>query len=276
MHVSRARRVLASSLVILALGLVAGCSTAISTMQPAETLPKGHWHVGMGMDVSLPVTRVAEAVDAVSDIADKYRRDPGYTPTEEEQRRYLGAAIGLALNHPSVLNDIMVRYGAWDGVSVGFRYAGNSIHFDGKVRLFEHGVWQGALSIGYVRALFGGPIFDVLAFLQIDDFSRHDVHVPLIVGRRLGNLGHVWFGPKYIFGRTHIDAALQNVDTSLRGDENVHYIGGFGGAAVGYSRIFLMAELTVMDMIAKPVILGQPTDIGGIVVMPSVGVMARF
>ena len=273
---------LAATLAVLAwLAILAGgCATPVSTLQPAETLPRGGWHVGAAMDLSLPVSRIGAAVDAAADIASKYSQDPGYTPTPEEQRTYLNAAVGLALNHPAVINDLMVRYGVRDWLEVGGRYAGNSMHLGAKVRLFDQPRWapgwQGALDISYVHSSFSGVLFDVLSFLNIDDFSRRDVQVPLIFGRRLGRFGRVWLGPKYIYGQVHVDAKLQNVDDTLAVDTHVHYLGGFGGVAVGYSKVFLVAELTVMNMFANPELLGQPTDVGGLMLMPSIGVMARF
>lgn len=286
-HPCSARPILADSLAALAwlvflsgLAGLAGCATPVSTLQPAETLPRGDWHVGAALDLSLPVSRIGAAVDAAVDIAGKYSRDPGYVPTPEEQRTYLNAAVGLALNHPAVINDFMVRYGLRDGLEVGGRYAGNSFHLGAKLRLFDQPRWapgwQGAVDVSYVHSSFSGLLFDVLSFLRIDDFSRRDVQVPLIFGRRLGRLGRVWLGPKYIYGQVHVDAALQNVDGTLAVDTSVHYLGGFGGLALGYAKVFFIAELTVMNMFADPVLLGQPTDVGGIMVMPAFGVMARF
>src|SRR5688500_12382043 len=73
-------------IVILAIsgGLLPGCSTALSTLQTAETVPKGHWQATGGMDVAIPVTRVIDAVDAAIDLEEKLRDDPGYEPTEAE------------------------------------------------------------------------------------------------------------------------------------------------------------------------------------------------
>jgi hypothetical protein len=254
-----------------------GCSTALSTMQPADTLPKGGVHVGAGMDVGIPVTRVLDAIDQAEALADKYRADPSYMPTDADRRAALDAAIGLALNAPGVTTDLMVRYGVADRFDAGFRYTTSGLHLDGKLQfLRQPGGWDGAVSLGYANHSFKGTVFDALEYVGIDDFSRHDVELPLILGRRLSSWGRFWAGAKYIYAKVSIDAKLQNVDETLTVDDSMHYLGGFAGFAAGYRWVYLFAELTIMEMVAKPTILGEPTDLGGTIVMPAFGLMARF
>ena len=60
------------------------------------------------------------------------------------------------------------------------------------------------MGLGY--HIFGGLLFDVLEYLQIDDFNRYDVAIPLIFGRRIQEWGRFWIGPKYDVAFVHIDA----------------------------------------------------------------------
>ena len=85
----------------LLLAAGAGCSTAISTMQSAETLPKGKWHVGTGMDVSIPASRVGDLLDAAAAVEDR-ASDPSYVATDEDRKIYADAIIGIVLNAPGV------------------------------------------------------------------------------------------------------------------------------------------------------------------------------
>ena len=86
----------------------------------------------------------------------------------------------------------------------------------------------------------------------------------------------MWTGPKYIFSKYPVDATIENVAGPQSSDDTIHYQGGFVGAGFGYKNLYAFTELTAMHMIAKPVILGEETDLGGIVVMPAFGVMARW
>lgn len=261
---------------VLAALLAAGCATTISTMQPADTLPPGGWHVGGGLNVNVPATGVVRALDAAISLEEKLRDDPSYEPTEAEERRYLDAALGLALNPPGVTQEVMVRYGLLDRVDAGLRWSTTGIHVDGKLQFLRGGGWDGSIAVGYVHHLFDGIVFDALELLRIDDFSRKDVEVPVIFGRRLGSWGTLWGGPKLVLGWYHLDAALAEAEVAGSTDGTLRYLGGFAGFGAGYRAFRGFVELTVMHLSARPVVLGQKVDLGGVVVMPSVGVMVRW
>jgi hypothetical protein len=267
-------------IVILAIsgGLLPGCSTALSTLQTAETVPKGHWQATGGMDVAIPVTRVIDAVDAAIDLEEKLRDDPGYEPTEAELQDYADAAIGLALSPPGTGIDLMLRRGFTDQLDVGVRYTTTGLHADAKFMFLRPTApdgWTGSLSLGYAYHNFDGFIFDVLELLRIDDFSRHDLEVPIIFGKKL-RYGHYWLGPKLVVAFVSIDAKLEYADETLQTDDTIYYYGGFAGASFGYRGVEVFAELTVMEMLAEPTIFGRKRDLGGTIVMPSAGLMARF
>jgi hypothetical protein len=276
----RSPSVIGLSGVLLLVLTGSGCATALSTGQSAEALPKGKWHVGVGTDVNVSVSRIVDALDAAESVEENIRNQgPDYKPTEDEKRQYTDAAIGLALSMPGVATDVMVRYGLGRRFDVGARWTTTGLHADVKYQFlggFADDGWHGALSLGYGYHSFEGIVFDVLEFLQVDDFSRHDIEVPLIFGKRFGDFGRFWFGPKFIAAKVHVDAQLERFDATLQTDDWIYYYGGFAGVAGGYKGLEAFAELTVVDMIAKPVILDEKRDLGGIVVMPMVGVMARF
>ena len=73
-----------------------------------------------------------------------------------------------------------------------------------------------------------------------------------------------------------LDASLLNVAIVNETSGSIHHLGAFGGAAFGYKFIFAYAELTAAYMIAKPEILGRETDLGGLVIVPSFGLMLRL
>ena len=119
-------------------------------------------------------------------------------------------------------------------------------------------------------------VFDALDFLEVGDYSRWNIEVPVIFGSRLGDVGHAWFGPKYVFSTYSVDASLKNIGVVPESSGTIHHLGAFGGIGVGYKVVFVFAELTIAKMFAEPEIFGQKTDLGGIVVVPAGGLMLRL
>ena len=258
-----------------------------------------HVQANAAMDVVVPVSRVVDAVDVTASLADKYASDPGYKPSDAEQKQALGAAVGLGLSSPGVNPDLMLRMGLVKNLDVGLRWSAISVHGDAKYRFLatrdpsaegeadeaksSSGIgngpdrgFQGSISIGLSKALYRGFIFDLLDQLKINDYSRWNLEIPIIFGTRIKDFGHVWFGPKYIYSHYSLDASLQNVGIVPETSGSIHHLGGFGGIALGYKVVYLFAELTIAKMWAKPEIFGQKTDLGGITVMPAFGLMFRI
>ncbi|MCW5831796.1 MAG: hypothetical protein KIS78_05010 [Labilithrix sp.] len=274
----------------------AGCSTTLSTLQPAEPMRPGHVQAQAALDVNVPASRIVDAVDVVGTLGDRYASDPSYRPTPDEQRRALAAGVGLGLSSPGVNPDFMLRMGVVKDLDVGLRWSGLAAHADGKYRFLatrepsqeeekaESGKigngpdrgFQGAVSIGVSKALYNGFVFDALDFLEVGDYSRWNVEVPVIFGSRLADFGHVWFGPKYVFSTYSVDASLKNVGVVPETTGTIHHLGAFAGAGVGYKVVFVFLELSVMKMFAEPEVFGQRTDLGGIVVAPAGGLMLRL
>ncbi len=265
-------------------------------MQPAEPMRPGHVQLQAGMTGNVPASRIVDAVDTVATLTERYVSDSSYKPTEDEQRRALAAGVGLGLSAPGVNPDIMLRMGVVRHLDVGLRWSGLAAHADAKYRFLATNMpspeqekaeqsnvgdgpdpgFQGSVSLGISKALYGGFVFDALDFLQVGDYSRWNVEVPVIFGTRLGPVGHVWFGPKYIFSTYSLDASLKNIGVVPESSGVIHHLGGFAGIGVGYKVVFLFAELTIAKMFAEPEILGRPTDLGGIVVSPAGGLMLRL
>ncbi|MBX3226103.1 MAG: hypothetical protein KIT84_28990 [Labilithrix sp.] len=272
-----------------------GCSTTLSTLQPSEPMKPGHVQATGALNVNVPASRIIDAVDTTATLGDRYASNPQYQPSDVEQRQALAAAVGLGLSSPGVTPDIMLRMGVVKNLDVGLRWSSINAHLDAKYRFlttkdptaeeendagsFGNGPdrgFQGAISIGVSKSLYNGFVFDLFEQLEIDDYSRWNIEVPVIFGTRMKDFGHVWFGPKYIYSRYSVDAILQNVGAVPRTSGSIHHIGGFGGVAVGYKVFFVFLELTVAKMFAEPTIFGQKTDLGGIVAMPAFGLMLRL
>lgn len=261
---------------LVALLSLCGCSTALSTHQPAHTLQPGQMHLGAAMNVTIPTSRMLDAISTGYDVSRSVTRE-GRTPNEAEQRQLFEAGAGLALQAPGVQNDFQFRYGLVKNFDAGLRYSGTGLHIDGKYQ-FMHTAsgWDGALSVGLSRQLFSGLVFDLLDAVDVKDFSRTNLEVPLLFGRKFGEVGFFWAGPKYIGSHYSLDAKLQQAGVVNQSSGLFHYVGAVGGISVGYKYVWAYAELTMMQAFAEADILGSSVNIGGFIVAPSAGVMARF
>jgi hypothetical protein len=142
------------------------------------------------------------------------------------------------------------------------------------------------VGIGASRYLFDNPLFDLLDYVQLGEFSRWDFEAPLLASIRFGEVLRLYGGLRYVFSTTSLDAKL--IDYSLQGSTvsgmdlglpptvQTHYLGGTAGAAVGYRWVHLMAELSAGYTICNPILFGQRRRLGGPTVYPAVGIGVNF
>ncbi len=265
---------------LLILGFL-GCASSISTLQPAQTLKKGTFHLSAGMEIPVPASQLKNFVDTAKEIQDDIKAsllaDPNFVPTDEQQRSLLNAAVGLGFNGVVIPQPVLVaRYGIRDDLDAGIFYSGAAVKVDAKYRFLNGKGLTGAISLGLSKNLKKGIVFDLLEKIKVKDFSRYDIHLPILFGGTFGSMGRYWFGPKYIYSKVKLDAKVTNVDDTLKVDHGFHYMGGLIGASFGYKYAFVFAELTVMHLTAKPTILGEETDVGGLVMMPAAGISLEY
>jgi hypothetical protein len=287
-------RILPVPLLLGLVGLAVGCATPLSTMQTAKTLSPGQVQVTGSMGVFIPVGTLASVVDVGIDQGKAAKRaieeDRPYALSEEDQQRLLTAGLALVVAPPGVNPELMVRVGLVDGFEVGGRYNGNALRFDGKVRLAHGGTgprrsYDLALGLGVSKYLFSGAVMDVLEVVQLGDFSRVDLEVPLYLSAEYGDVFKLYGAPKYVLSHTKLDARLVDFsqqgkpvtgfDASLPATVNSHFVGTTVGVALGYRYVHFYAELTGGYVFCDPRIFGQRRDIGGLTFLPSIGLAFR-
>ncbi|WP_426752357.1 hypothetical protein [Myxococcus sp. Y35] len=285
----------------LFLALLPGCASTLSTQQTARTLAPGQVQVTGGVGVFVPVGTLIKVVDAGIDegeaARDAVEDDRPYTLSEEAQQRLLTAGVALMVAPPGANPELMIRMGVVDRVDVGLRYSGIALRGDVKVLLAHGGDDVGrflepgqrsydlALGIGVSRHFFSSPVLDVLEVVEMGDFSRYDVEVPLYLSADWGDIFKLYAAPKYIYSRTRLDARLvdyaqqgkpvSGFDASLPATVGSHFFGSTVGLAVGYRYVHLYAELTAGYFRSRPQLFGMERDLGGVTLMPSVGLAIR-
>jgi hypothetical protein len=285
----------------LAIALAPGCATTLSTMQTARTLAPGQVQVTGGMGVFLPVGNLIRVVDTGIDQGEEARDavDEGrpYALSEEDQQKLLTAGVALMVAPPGVSPELMVRVGVVDRVDVGLRYSGISLRADAKVLLFHGGDSDGgrmetgqrsydvALGLGAARHFFSSPVLDVLEVVEMGDFSRYDVEVPLYVSADFGDVFKLYGAPKYVYSHTRMDERLvdfsrqgkpvSGFDATLPASVDSHFVGSTVGLALGYRYVYLFAELTGGYVFCKPTLFGVERNLGGVTLYPAFGLAVR-
>ncbi len=294
-------RLLPVLLLALGLALAPGCATSLSTLQTARTLAPGQVQVTGGMGVFIPVGNIVRVVDTGIDqgeaARDAVEEDRPYTLSEEDQQKLLTAGVALMVAPPGVNPELMVRVGVVDRVDVGLRYSGISLKADAKVLLFHGGDSEGgrmapgqrsydvARGLGVARHFFSSPVLDVLEVVQMGDFSRYDVEVPLYVSADFGDIFKLYGAPKYVYSHTRLDARLvdysrqgkpvSGFDASLPATVGSHFVGSTVGLSLGYRYLFLFAELTGGYIFCNPTLFGVERRLGSVTFFPSFGLAVR-
>ncbi|MGZ3459325.1 MAG: hypothetical protein ACXU86_12580 [Archangium sp.] len=288
------------SLLLLVLLTATGCATSLSTMQTAKPLARGQVQVSGALGVFAPVGPLGSLIDqgVIQGKAIKKAIDEGqpYHLAEQDAQKLLGVGMALAVAPPGPSNELMIRTGLLESnrLDVGLRLSTTSLRFDGKVRLAHGGTpedsplpelqrksYDLALGVGVSRHLFQSPVLDALEVVKIDDFSRWDVEVPVYLSMDLGDIFKLYAAPKYIYSRTSLDSKLvdyaqqgkdvSGFDLALPAEVSSHFYGASVGFALGYKYVHLYAELTAGYTACRPVLFGQPRDLGGVTLYPSVG-----
>jgi len=285
---------------LLGLALVTGCASNLSTLQTAKPLARGQFQVSLGAGAFIPAGQIVDVVDLAIDEGKRLRKQvengEQVNLTEEQQQEILSAGVALAVAPPGLVNEFMLRAGLADDLDVGLRYSGISWRLDTKFRFLHSGDGPEvpesqrrsvdmAIGLAGARHSFKSPVLDVLEIVQIDDFSRWDVEVPLYVSTDFGDILRLYAAPKYIYSRTKLDEKLINFaeqgkdvsgfDVGLPARVKSEFVGSTFGVSLGYKYVHVFAELTGGYNFCKPEVFGQRRNLGGVTLYPAVGIAFR-
>jgi hypothetical protein len=285
---------------LLLMALATGCASNLSTLQTAKPLERGQFQVSLGAGAFIPAGQLIDLVDLGIDkgksIKDDIEDDRPVQLTEEDQQRMLSAGIALAVSPPGIVNELSLRAGLADNLDVGLRYSGISWRLDTKYRFHHSGdgaevressrkSFDMAIGLAGARHSFKSPVFDVLEIVQINDFSRWDLEVPLYISTDFGDILRLYAAPKYVYSKTHIDEQLVNYaeqgknvsgfDVRLPATVKSEFVGSTFGLSVGYKYVHVFAELTGGYTFCKPHVFGQQRNLGGATFYPAVGIAFR-
>ena len=258
-------------------------------MQPAHVAPKGHVQAELGMDISIPTGAFSDIVDVATVIVDAA---DDRELTQQEVDQLYDAAGGLVLNPPSVTPHIGVGYTPVQNLEISLRFATSSIRLGGRYQFLNkerHGV-DASVGLGLGYYVLPLPLGDTLRIVELEDFTRYQIDVPLIFGKQ-GSWYRLWGGPRFMY--THFGTSLklaipEVVSKAIVGRSeiasfggNAFYVGAQGGVAIGYKHVFFGFELTLVQLLSSGSleVLGQnirDLDHSSFIVYPALGFMGEF
>lgn len=270
--------------------LASGCTTTLTQNQTARALAPGKVEVGISGSIPISSRFAGEIADVARATADRLAQaDNADRPlTETEQREALEAGLALALFHPAVVTEVAGRIGVVDRFDAGFKYAGTLVKADGKYQFAssDDGGPDLAVALGLTHHLGYGSsalesAYGLLDFVRLSDYSRNDVELGLLASGEWDDIVAVYGGLRYMASFIALDADIERVETASGVPHSslsstFHYAGATGGLRLGYKHIYATMELTVMRVFAKPTVFGEARDLGGFIISPSFGLLARF
>lgn len=296
-------RLLAVSLSLLA----AACTGPRSILHSPEATPRGDWRIGGGMDVNFP-TQTSKALyggleGGVDLLYEKFKGSDSIIPiTADSLNDLTRALIAYSIDPLGAQPSLYVRYGAWERMDAGYRFAGGVHAFDVRYQFLGHYAgkegggardWRGSLAVQYSSQSYELPsLLGKLQSILKYEFKRKDILIPLIFGKPIGadgRYGNFGIGAAYNLALIEYDSKIlklvEKVDSGavrpfedLRGDRSVHSFGGFANARLGYRHVYALASMALynQDYGTFKLFGGERTKLAGWTLMPSLGLEFLF
>ena len=238
-----------------------------------------------GFEAGVPTGAFGDVINTGKDLASKGQS--GQPLTADEKWKIFDAGVNLLLDTPTVGPHVALAYTPVDRFEVGVRYAGAAWRLGARYQLLDHetGPFDFTVGLGVSRFTFEFPLSDQIPVLELDDFSRWQVDLPILIGTRR-NWFRVWIGPKILLTKfeTQLTLKLPNDDQTLaRFEGNAAFVGGQAGLALGYKRLFLAFELTLAEAFGTAhltaVALDPPTHdtaLSTFTIFPSIGLIGEI
>jgi hypothetical protein len=238
----------------------------------------------MGLEVGVPIGTLPALISVGRGLAQQGQR--GDTLTDAQRWQVFDAGVNLLLEGATVGADLALTYTPLDRFEVGLRYAGGAWRVGTRYQLLDHlsAPFDLTVGVGLSRFAYQLPLSDEVPGLSIDDFSRWQLDLPLLVGTSR-DWFRVWAGPKLLFTSfsTQLRLKLPNDVVAARFDGDASFVGAQGGFALGYRKLFVAFELTLAQGFGSAHLtapaLSPPTHdstLSSFVIFPAVGLLGEL
>ncbi len=266
-------------------GAQLGCAPALSTMEPARVIPRGHLQITSSVDINSTSGPIRDAIDGAAQMD-----NPNGSPTAADIERLANAATALLIQPPALGYQVSLSYGIARRLEIGVRSSVQAVRGwarwqflrDPRNRLY------GALSLGGTGYVAAFPIEVFTDQARVESFGRREFDASMQLGFS-GRVAHLWAGPKIVLSsyEAQVWACVEPTSSGCARDGRLTfagtaaYLAGQVGLAVGYRRFWVALELTVahvgtdarLEVISAGVRQGGPFRRDGWLVSPSVGVI---
>lgn len=279
----------------------AGCATNLSSLQTGKTLNPGQVRITGGYGGYIPVGQIvnnaANGIKLATKMADSNIRTGAYVLTPDDKETAAIGGIAMSMFPPSSIYEINGRVGIFRNFDAGFRFSGNSVRGDIKVRLHHAGDAEGwdeprgrsydvAIGLGVSKYMLNNPIEGPYGGFRLDEFNRWDFEVPVYFNADWNSHIGVYFVPKFLYSRTTLRQTLlsrpcecaegSTGEVSAPGNIDMMFYGATLGLRFGGWRVTGMLELTVGNTESTPMLFGKKRNLGGATVQPNIGLAVSF
>jgi hypothetical protein len=267
----------------LAACLPLGCATALSSFQPAHVPREGHFQTEVGLDISESVGAINRVLDAAETLDEAATER---SLTQDEQRQILEGGAHLGLNPPAFIPHAGLAYSPLERWEASLRFAATGWRIGVRRQLLEQdraGV-DFTVGVGFGTALFDPPIHEILGTIEVNDFARYNLDLPITVGTH-GSWYRWWAGPRLLYSAMSETMTLTlrvPNETKVTGSVSGQglYVGGAAGAALGYRSLFIGPELVVVELVGSAEVraVGTTTraSLDSFIVYPAIALMGEF
>lgn len=272
---------------LLALLGTSGCATSMSYNTYPRPLEPGDVSGSLAGQLTLNSVVIDKAINSLK-IAD-FRTGNSDDLSEAEYRDLMDTVVAFALFRPSVVGEVAMRVGVWDGIDVGLRYNSGVAKGDAKIRLWESDDKKSVVSVTAGVGHGGGLGPKSIKYITWQEFSRLDAELSVMYGRDFSKYFRAYAGPRMIYSWLSVEPVISpeleeqipNEYKDYRPDqffqnENIAYLGGTAGIMLGFEWIWLHLEATVMYTFFEPVIVDETRNLNGVSVAPVAGISVEF
>ncbi len=281
------------ALLVLASTALFGCATSLSTLNTARPTPPGEFKINAGAGLYLPTGAALDFARAGLGVARSIREGALELTPEEKNALYVGA-LSLALQPPYPVFELAARTGIVEDVDAGLKLSTTAVGLDARYQFWKGGDEKemhqhASIGLGVSRYLFSNPLFDALELVQVGDFSRWDIEIPVLFSFEHARIAMGYVGLKYVHTRFSIDEtlfALQQAATRFgaplltdRITAPMHFYGGVFGFGIGYQHVWLLLELNAGYVWLRPRLYSfvdetvASRNLGGITLYPAIGLV---
>lgn len=286
-------------LLAAALLLGPGCAMTMTTMDTARTTPVKEVRCNVGPGLFLPVGSMVKGVIATGKTVAEAIDKGEATISEKNAQDLYDAALAVALTQPSYQWEFMLRTGLMENADVGLRYTGNALRLDLKYRFFHAGDEETgksnhlSIGVGASKYFFNNGVFKALDYVDLNDFSRWDIEVPLLYTWDYRRSFIFYGGAKYIYTSFSMDENLYEIQKHVQSAADLppiidtvrstmHTFGGTIGLGGGWKRVWIFTELNMGYTRLRPTLYSfidkqqKKRNLDGFAIQPAIGVVWRI